>query len=284
MIRNNMEAISDWDPTWLASHPDRPSFTDYIREIVEDFCELHGDRRFGDDRAMITGFGIIGDHRVMLVGNERGQDTARRIKSNFGCAHPEGYRKALIKMKLAEKFGLPVVCIIDTKGAYPDISAEQRGIARSIAVNACEMSRLRTVILCVVIGEGGSSGALGIGVGDRVAALEHACCPIFSREGNPATTNRNSTRRKSLLPENECAAYELQRLGFIDDVIPEPPGGAHVAPRAAAQLLKDYLVRTLAALNLIDTGELVERRYARLRAAGSCAQSVHAQFTERASR
>ena len=280
MIRNNSETLSNWDASRIARHPDRPTFTDHVEEIVRNFCELHGDRRFGDDRAMITGFGTIGNHRVMLIGNERGKDTTQRIKSNFGSPHPEGYRKALIKMKLAEKFGLPVVCMIDTKGAYPDIDSEERGIAMAIAVNAREMSLLRTVILCVVIGEGGSSGALGIGVGDRIAALEHAYLPVVSPDGNLATSCLNSTSRETTVSTHECSASQLQRLGLIDDVIPEPPGGAHRAPKRASKLLLDYLVSTLADLRRLDTCELVRRRYARLSVTGKRAQLLDAHLSE----
>ena len=183
LLRKTYANLTAWETVQVARHPNRPQTRDYIDMIVKDFDELHGDRRYGDDKTIVAGMGRIGGHKLMLIGHHKGRDTKEKIACNFGCAHPEGYRKALAKMQFAEKFGLPIVTLIDTPGAYPGIGSEERGVAEAIAVNLREMSRLRTPIVCIVIGEGGSGGALGIGVGDRLAMMQYAWYSVISPEG-----------------------------------------------------------------------------------------------------
>ena len=260
--------LTAWETVLVARHADRPQVTDYTSTIVRDFCELHGDRNFGDDQAIITGFGRIGGHKVMIVGHNKGKDTRERIACNFGCAHPEGYRKALLKMKMAEKFKLPVVCLINTQGAYPGIGSEERGISQAIAVNMLEMSRLRTPIICVVIGEGGSGGALGIGVGDRIAVMQHAFYSVISAEGCAAILWKTHEQRHRAAEALKFTARDLKKLDFIDDIITEPLGGAHRAPESAAQTLEQYLVDTLRDLRRPRVETLLKRRYERFRNMG----------------
>jgi acetyl-CoA carboxylase carboxyl transferase subunit alpha len=266
--------LTAWETVQVARHPARPLVTDYIKSFVRDFCELHGDRMFGDDRAMLTGFGRIGPSKVMLVGHNKGKDTAERIACNFGCAHPEGYRKALRAMKLAEKFGVPVVCLIDTQGAYPGIGAEERGISRAIAVNLMEMSRLRTPVVCAVIGEGGSGGALGIGVGDRMAMFEHSFYSVISPEGCAAILWRTGEERERAAESLKLTAKELKKLELIDQILPEPLGGAHREPKAAAEALETYLVDSLRELRRFKIETVLRKRYERLRSLGSFFESA----------
>jgi len=257
--------LTAWETVLVARHPQRPLVTDHIRNIVQDFCELHGDRAFGDDRAIVTGFGRIGGHKVMIVGHNKGKDTRERLACNFGCAHPEGYRKALAKMKLAEKFKLPVVCMIDTQGAFPGIGSEERGISQAIALNMMEMSRLQVPIVCVVIGEGGSGGALGIGLGDRVALFEHSFYSVISAEGCAAILWKTADQRERAAEALKFTATDLKTLGIIDDIIPEPTGGAHRAPAEASQSLEKYITETLRDLKRPKAQTLVKRRYDRFR-------------------
>lgn len=261
--------LTAWETVQVARHPQRPLITDHIRSIVQDFCELHGDRTFGDDRAIVTGFGRIGGHKVMIVGHNKGKNTKQRLTCNFGCAHPEGYRKALLKMKLAEKFKLPVVCLIDTQGAYPGVGSEERGISRAIAVNMLEMSRLRVPIVCVVIGEGGSGGALGIGVGDRVAMFEHSFYSVISAEGCAAILWKTSDYRERAAEALRLTAGDLTKLELVDDVIPEPLGGAHRDPEEASQALEKYLTDTLRELKRPKIQTLLKRRFERFRKMGN---------------
>ncbi len=262
--------LTPWEIIQVARHPDRPQTRDYIDLVFDDFLELHGDRYFGDDRAIITGFARISEYRVMLIGQQKGRSLPEKKECFWGCAHPEGYRKALDKMKLAEKFGLPVITFIDTPGAYPGIGAEERGEARSIAVNLMEMARLRTPIVTVVIGEGGSGGALGIGVADRVGMLEFAWYSVISPEGCAGILWKDGA------PEHAAKAAEalkltsrdLHRLGVIDDVIPEPPGGAHRDYREMANTVRTYLIRYLRQLVGKPVDELLEERYQRYRRIG----------------
>ncbi len=262
--------LSPWDIVRVARHPKRPQSRDYIDLICKDFCELHGDRRYGDDPAIVTGFARIGSFRVLIVGHHKGRDTNEKIQCHFGCAHPEGYRKALAKMRLAEKFGLPIVTLVDTPGAYPGLGAEQRGQAEAIAVNMLEMSRLQTPIVSVVIGEGGSGGALGIAVADRVAMLEYAYYSVISPEGCAAilwkTANQetNSAAAKSL----KLTARDNLSLGIVDDVVPEPIGAAHRDPRAAAQNLQTWITDRLRELKRFKPANLPARRYDRFRKLG----------------
>ena len=262
--------LSAWDTVRVARHPGRPQTSDYIEMMCRDFCELHGDRRFGDDPAIITGFARIGPYKVLLVGHQKGKTTQEKIACHFGCAHPEGYRKALAKMKLAEKFGLPIVTLIDTPGAYPGVKAEERGQAEAIAVNLREMSRLNTPIVCVIIGEGGSGGALGIGVGDRVAMLQHAWYSVISPEGcaailwKTANEQTNSAAAKALA----LTASDNMRNRLVDAVITEPVGGAHRDPHNTAQALQAWVVEQIRDLKRFKPETLVRRRYEKLRRLG----------------
>jgi acetyl-CoA carboxylase carboxyl transferase subunit alpha len=270
--------LSAWETVLVARHPERPQFLDYVEAIAEDFVELHGDRAFGDDRAIRTGFARIGDYKVMLIGHQKGRTLQERQQCFYGCAHPEGYRKAIKKMKLAAKFRIPIVSLIDTPGAYPGIGAEERGQAYLIAENLLEMSRLPTPIICVVIGEGGSGGALGIGVGDKLAMLEFAYYSVISPEGCAGilwkeATDETKARAADAL---KLTARDLQRLGVLDDVIPEPLGGAHRDPRSMANTLKTYLLRYLRELRDVPTDVLLHRRYEKFRRMGVFLRGVTA--------
>jgi acetyl-CoA carboxylase carboxyl transferase subunit alpha len=265
-VYSNLDA---WETVQMARHPKRPLTPDYLNLLVRDFVELHGDKNFRDDRAIITGFGRIGNLKCMFVGHNKGRDTKERLENCFGMAHPEGYRKALAKMKLAEKFGLPVVCLIDTAGAYPGIGAEERGIAHAIAVNMMEMARLKVPIVCAVIGEGGSGGALGIGVGDRVAIMEHAYYSVISPEGCAAILWKSAEHAKTAAKALRFTAKELTKLKLVDEVIKEPLGGAHRDPAIAAANLEKYIVDTIRDMKRVRIDTLLRRRYARLRELGS---------------
>jgi acetyl-CoA carboxylase carboxyl transferase subunit alpha len=262
------ETLRPWETVQVARHPQRPSTAYYVLQFVENFTELHGDRSFRDDPAMITGFGRIAGKNVMIVGHMKGQDVRERVKRCFGCAHPEGYRKALLKMRLAAKFHLPAICFVDTPGAYPGVGAEERSQAQAIAVNLMEMSRLPTPIIVVVLGEGGSGGALGIGVGDRVAMMEHAYYSVISPEGCAAILWKDSAFAQQAAACLKLTARDLRGLDLIDDIISEPPGGAHRDPAQAALNLEQYLARTLDQLQGVETRLLLGRRYERLRARG----------------
>jgi len=266
--------LDAWETVQMARHPKRPLAPDYLSLMVRDFCELHGDKGFRDDKAIITGFGRIGNFKCMFVGHSKGKDTKERLENCFGMAHPEGYRKALAKFRLAEKFGLPVVCLIDTAGAYPGIGAEERGIAHAIAVNLQEMSRLRVPIVCVVIGEGGSGGALGIGVGDRVAMLEHAYYSVISPEGCAAILWKSAEFAPTAAKSLKFTAKDLKKLHLIDEVIKEPLGGAHRDPATAAGNLERFIVETLRDLKRVRIETLLRRRYKRWRDIGSFFTSV----------
>jgi len=268
LTKKTYSHLTPWETVLVARHPRRPHTTDYISMIVRDFCELHGDRTFGDDKAIITGFGRIGSHKVMIVGHRKGRETREKIDCCFGCAHPEGYRKAIQKMHLAAKFGLPVVTLIDTPGAYPGIGAEERGQAYAIAYNLLEMSKLPVPIVCIVIGEGGSGGALGIGVGDRVAMFEHAYYSVISPEGCAAILWKDGAYAERAAAALKMTAPDLRALGLIDEVIPEPLGGAHRDPQQAAVNLQRYINKTLRELKRLKTETLLQRRYKKLRHLG----------------
>lgn len=261
--------LTPWETVLVARHAKRPLSTDYIKTIFRDFCELHGDRTFMDDKAIVGGFARIGGHRVMVMGHNKGKDIKERMSCNFGCAHPEGYRKALRLMRLAEKYSLPVVCLIDTQGAYPGIGAEERGIAYAIATNLMEMARLRTPIVSVVIGEGGSGGALGVGVADRVAMLQHAFYSVISPEGCAAILWKTAEKRKMAAEALRLTSKDLQQLNVIDDIVPEPVGGAHRDAEGAGANLEKYVVSTLDELKRTNVEALVVKRQARLRNIGS---------------
>ncbi len=269
MTKRLYSHLTAWETVLVARHPQRPLSPHYLGTMVRDFCEIHGDRLYGDDKAIITGFGRIGPHKVIVIGHNKGRDTSERIACNFGCAHPEGYRKALRAMKMAEKFGLPVVCLIDTQGAYPGIGAEERGISSAIAVNLREMSRLKTPIVCCVIGEGGSGGALGIGVGDRVAMFEHSFYSVISPEGCAAILWRTGEQRKLAAESLKLTAKDLMRLNIIDSVIKEPMGGAHRDPMATAASLEKYFTDSLRDLKRYKVDTLLRKRYERIRGLGS---------------
>ncbi len=261
--------LTPWETVMVARHPRRPLLRDYIRLIAKDFCELHGDRLSGDDAAIITGFARMAGHKVMLIGHQKGRDTREKIKSNFGCAHPEGYRKALQKMKLAAKFGVPVVCLIDTPGAYPGVEAEERGIAQAIAQNLMEMAVLPTPVVAAVIGEGGSGGALGIGVADQVAVMQHAYYSVISPEGCAAILWKTGEQVRLAADALKFTAPELLKLKLIDAMIPEPLGGAHRDPQAAAANLETWIGRALRDQRRLKIDTVLKRRYDRLRNLGS---------------
>lgn len=276
--------LSPWDAVRVARHPRRPQTRDYIGLICKDFCELHGDRRFGDDAAMVCGFAMIGSTRVLLVGHHKGRDTSEKVSCHFGCAHPEGYRKALAKMKLAEKFGLPIVTLVDTPGAYPGLGAEQRGQAEAIAVNMREMSRLKTPVVSVVIGEGGSGGALGIAVADKVAMMEFAYYSVISPEGCAAILwkQANPETNAAAAAALKLTARDNLRMGIVDDVIPEPLGGAHRDPKAAAEALKTWIIDRVRELKRFKPANLPARRYERFRALGDLLEGAEALRADRA--
>jgi len=284
MMRRTYEKLSAWETVLVARHPRRPVLRDYLDACVKDFCELHGDRCFGDDKAIVTGFGRIGGMKALIVGHDKGRDTKEKIERHFGCAHPEGYRKALLKMRLAEKFKLPVVCIIDTQGAFPGDKAEERGIAQAIAVNLMEMSRLRVPICCLVIGEGGSGGALGIGVGDRLAMFEHAYYSVITPEGCAAILWKSAERAADAAAALRLTSRDLKKLNLIDEIIPEPMGGGHRDPQAMFTGLEKYVVETLRDLKRVRIDTLLKRRYERLRNLGSFFESTSGQITAKVAR
>jgi acetyl-CoA carboxylase carboxyl transferase subunit alpha len=270
LIRNKYTNLGAWDTVLVSRHKQRPQTTDYIQMIFDEFVELHGDRAIGDDRAIRTGFARIGDHRVMLIGHQKGHNLKEKSECLFGCAHPEGYRKALIKMRSAAKFKMPIICLIDTPGAYPGIGAEERGQAQLIATNLLEMSRIETPIVCVVIGEGGSGGALGIGIGDRVGMLEFAYYSVISPEGCAGILwkEANDETKRLAADALKLTARDLFRLRVIDDIIAEPLGGAHRDPVQMGNFLKTYLLRHLGKLKQIAIPELLEQRYQKFRRMG----------------
>lgn len=260
--------LDEWDTVKVARHPDRPMFTDYVGLVFDEFVELHGDKFFGDDRALRTGFAKLDSFKVLLVGHYKGKNFKERIECYSGCAHPEGYRKAMAKMKLAAKFGQPIICLIDTPGAYPGIGAEERGQAQVIAQNMLEMSRLETPIICVVIGEGGSGGALGIGVGDRVAVLEFAYYSVISPEGCAGILWKSHDYAPDAARALRLTSRHLKELGAVDDVIEEPLGGAHRDHFQMSARLKMYLVKTLRELSEKPIEQLLAERYEKFRQMG----------------
>jgi acetyl-CoA carboxylase carboxyl transferase subunit alpha len=266
--------LTPWQKTLLARHPDRPHTLDYIPCITEEFIELHGDRRFSDDKSVIGGLALIKGNPVVLIGQQKGRGTKERIRRNFGQPHPEGYRKAQRLMALAEKFKRPVVTFVDTQGAYPGQGAEERGQAEAIAVNLMQMSRLRTPIISVVIGEGGSGGALALSVADRLYMLEHAVYSVISPEGCAAILWRKNGELRSedfskAAEALKLTAQDLLKFKIIDDIIPEPTGGAHRDIGQSAQNISEKIVGALDELRAKTAGKLVEERYKRLRKIGS---------------
>jgi len=268
LMKKTYSKLTPWQTVQVARHPGRPQSVDYIKAFVKDFAELHGDRRHGDDPAIITGFGRIGQHKVMVVAHNKGKETKEKIACHFGCAHPEGYRKAIAKMKLAEKYGVPIVTFIDTPGAYPGIGAEERGQAEAIAYNLREMARLRVPIVCVVIGEGGSGGALGIGVGDRIAMLQYAWYSVISPEGCAAILWKTGEQAAAAAEQLHLTAPENLKLGVVDQVINEPLGGAHRDTIATSEEVEKWITQTLRELKRFKVDNLVKRRYDKFRALG----------------
>jgi len=260
--------LTPWETVQVARHPDRPMTTDYLDLVFDEFVELHGDKAFGDDRALRTGFGKIDQYKVMVMGHQKGKTLKERNACYFGCAHPEGYRKAMRKMRIAAKYGMPVICFIDTPGAYPGIGAEERGQAQVIAESMFEMSRLPTPIICVVIGEGGSGGALGIGVGDRVAVLEFAYYSVISPEGCAGIIWKSHTFAENAAKALKITSKDLIGMGVIDDVIEEPLGGAHRDHHQMAARLKMYLLRELRELVDQPIEQLLASRYEKFRTIG----------------
>jgi acetyl-CoA carboxylase carboxyl transferase subunit alpha len=252
----------------LARHPKRPFSMDYLQTAFTNFSELHGDRLFAEDRAIVGGFAQLGKHKVVVIGTQKGRDTKENILRNFGSAHPEGYRKALRLMRLADKFGLPIITLIDTAGAYPGIGAEERHIAEAIAVNLREMMLFQVPIIAAVIGEGGSGGALGLGVADRVLILENAYYSVISPEGCAAILWKERAAAAKAAEALKITAKDLFELGLVDEIIPEPLGGAHTDKAKAAEVFQQHLLKHLEELLAMPVDERLKKRYAKFRAFG----------------
>lgn len=267
--REVFENLNPWEIVQVARHDMRPKASDYIELVFDEFVELHGDKAYGDDRAILTGFAKLDDARVMLIAQQKGRNLKERLEHNYGMAHPEGYRKALAKMQMADKFGLPIVCLIDTAGAYPGIGAEERGQAYQIAFNLREMSRVATPIVCVVIGEGGSGGALGIGIGDHVAMLQFSYYSVISPEGCAGILWKHQRFADKAAHALRFTAKDLLSFGIIDEIIPEPLGGAHRDHRRTAATLKATLNSALKTLSQLDKPALLEHRYQKFRKIGA---------------
>ena len=260
--------LTPWQRVQIARHTNRPFMLDYVSLAFTDFCELHGDRHIGDDASMPGGFARIGDQRVVVIGHQKGRDTKENLKRNFGSAHPEGYRKALRLMKIAEKFGLPIITLIDTPGAFPGIGAEERNIAEAIAFNLREMMLLTVPIIAVVLGEGGSGGALGIGIADRVLMLENAYYSVISPEGCAAILWKHRKHAPEAAEAMKLVGPDLKKLNLIDDVITEPTGGAHHDHVATAESFKSVVLGHLNELKKLPKEKLLDQRYNKFRAFG----------------
>ena len=266
--------LTAWQRVQLARHPRRPYSMDYLQKTFTGFQELHGDRLFAEDRAMVGGFARLGEHRVLVIGTQKGRDTKENILRNFGSAHPEGYRKALRLMRLANKFGLSIITLIDTAGAYPGVAAEERHIAEAIAVNLREMTLLEVPIIAAVIGEGGSGGALGIGVADRVLILENAYYSVISPEGCAAILWKDRTAASKAAAALKITANDLLKLKLVDEIVPEPLGGAHTNFGEIAANLKTHLLKNLEEVLALPVAERLKQRYDKFRA--------HGHFVEKA--
>ena len=260
--------LTPWQRVQIARHTNRPFMLDYVSLAFTEFCELHGDRHIGDDASMPGGFARIGGRRVVVIGHQKGRDTKENLKRNFGSAHPEGYRKALRLMRLAEKFGLPVITMIDTPGAFPGIGAEERNIAEAIAFNLREMMLLKVPVIAIVLGEGGSGGALGIGVADRVIMMENAYYSVISPEGCAAILWKHRKHAPEAAEAMKLVAPDLMKLGLIDDVIPEPNGGAHHDHKATADAFRDKVLAAIEELSKLPVQKLLDERYAKFRGFG----------------
>ncbi|RCL38061.1 MAG: acetyl-CoA carboxylase carboxyltransferase subunit alpha [Verrucomicrobia bacterium] len=260
--------LTPWQRVQIARHTARPFMLDYLTEAFDDFCELHGDRLVGDDQAMPGGFAMLEGRRCVVIGHQKGRNTKENLQRNFGSAHPEGYRKALRLMKMAEKFKIPVISMIDTPGAFPGIGAEERNIAEAIARNLREMMDLKTPIVTVVLGEGGSGGALGIGVADRVLMLENSYYSVISPEGCAAILWKHRKHAPEAAEAMRLTAEDLAAMRLVDEVIPEPVGGAHHDVRGVSRSLKEVLIRNVDALTELSEQELLDGRYEKFRVAG----------------
>jgi len=269
VIRDIYGKLSSWERVQIARHERRPQVRDYLETLFEEFLELSGDRMFADDLAIVSGLARLGDEKVVVIGQHKGRNVRERHVTNAGSPHPEGYRKALHKMRLAERFGLPVVAMIDTKGAFPGTGAEERGQAIAIAENLREMSLLRVPVVAVVIGEGGSGGALGIGVADRLLMMEYAYYSVISPEGCAAILWKSAAKASQAASALKLTAEDLRGMGVVDEIVPEPLGGAHQDPKAAAELLRSALLRNLKQLKAAGVDELLGERYAKLRSIGA---------------
>lgn len=269
-IYNDLEA---WQILQIARHPERPGTGDYLDFMFDEFIELHGDRRFGDDRALVGGIGLLEGEPVTLIGHQKGRTTNQNLKRNFGMTHPEGYRKALRLMKQAEKFERPVINLINTPGAYPGVGAEERGQAEAIARNLMDMSDLSVPIIVVVIGEGGSGGALGIGLGDIIMMFEYSYYSVSSPEACAAILWKDADKAREAASALAITSSDLQQLGIIDKIIQEPPGGAHKDPEAAARILKEELLQALRQLKSLPDEKLISSRYRKFRKMGAVIDS-----------
>ena len=261
--------LTPWQKTLVARHPQRPYTLDFIGFLFEDWTEVHGDRKFADDAAIVAGFARFRGTPCAVIGHQKGRNTKEKIIRNFGQPKPEGFRKALRIMRLAEKFKLPIFTFVDTQGAYPGVGAEERGQAEAIAVNLREMAALKVPIIVSVVGEGGSGGALGIAVGDRILMLEHAIYSVISPEGCAAILWKNATAAADAAAAMKITARDIKRLGIVDEIVPEPPGGAHSDPPKSAELLAPYLERALHDLQKLKLPMLVEERYKKFRRMGA---------------
>lgn len=273
--------LTPWQRVLIARHPQRPYALDYIRALCTDFIELHGDRTFSDDGALVGGLALLEGRPVVVIGHQKGRTVQESMYRNFGMPHPEGYRKALRLMKLAEKFKRPIVSFIDTPGAYPGIGAEERGQAQAIAQNLMEMAALRVPVICVIIGEGGSGGALAIGIGDRLLMCENAWYSVISPEGCAAILFRDATRAPEAAAALRLTAQELKTMGIVDEIIPEPLGGAHRDPAAVIEAVRAILLKHLAELQAVAPEELLAKRYQKFRSLGVWRESEESKTTRR---
>jgi acetyl-CoA carboxylase carboxyl transferase subunit alpha len=262
-------SLTPWQKTLVARHPARPYMLDYVERLMTDFVELHGDRRFADDSAIVSGLANFRGRGVAVVGHQKGRDTKEKIRRNFGMPRPEGYRKALRVMQMAEKFGRPILTFIDTTGAYPGIDAEERGQAEAIATNLREMASFYVPIVVTVTGEGGSGGALALGIGDRVLMMEHAVYSVISPEGCAAILWRDASRKREAAAAMKITASDLKMLGVVDEIVPEPPGGAHADPAGAADSVGEAIERHLRELLALTREERREQRYRKFRSLGA---------------
>lgn len=261
--------LQPWDRVQIARHPERPTTYDYIDALIEDFIELHGDRNYGDDAAIVGGLGKLNGNPVTIIGHQRGRDTKENVRRNFGMPHPEGYRKALRLMKQAEQFGRPILCLIDTKGAYPGKAAEERGQSEAIARNLIEMADLSVPVVSIIIGEGGSGGALALGVANHVHMLENSTYSVISPEGAASILWKDASLAQKAAESMKITAADLQEMGIIDEIIPEVRGGAHQDQQQQAVFVKEAIVSSLRELSSLDAHQLVEQRYEKFAKMGS---------------